>query len=368
MPGGRGGAGVLAAGAVAVAVLVGGCGASAGDAVKNSDGVAQVPPAPAAAADGAAASAGDGKAAVGGAAVPALPGTGAPPPPAPSAVPTADTRMIAYTAQVTLRSDDVAKTLAEARTLAEAAGGYVSKESANGTGGAPGGAGGAGAEQGRGPNSGQIVLKVPSAAYQRTVEQLAGLGEVLSRNSQADDLTQQVVDVASRVQSQQASVERVRALMAQAKSLADIVSLEGELSRRQADLESLLKQQQELTARTSLSTVTLDVRSKAAPAPPEPGKKKEGFWAAVGSALGGGWHVLTAIVRGLLIALAAIMPFLLVLAPAGGLFWLLTRRRAALRPAVPGPGSGPDADLTEELGPQEPGGDERREAEPDAQE
>ncbi|MFE6871719.1 DUF4349 domain-containing protein [Kitasatospora sp. NPDC057692] len=278
-----------------------------------------------------------------------------------SAAPVVDARQIAYSAQLTVRAAKVDEALARARGLAVAAGGYVSAETASGTGGT-------------GPivtpQSGQVTVKVPSAAFQQTLDQLAGLGEVLSRRSQAEDLTQQVADVNSRMQSQQASVDRVRALMAQAKTLAEIVSLESELSRREADLESLQKQVKELSARTSLSTITLDVRPQEAARPDAPAAEEEdeGFWASVGSALGGGWHVLFTIVRGLFVAVAALLPFLLVAVPIAAAVWAVRRwwKRAAGRTGrdrepVPGFAPPPAGDLAapepeQEEPEEEPGG------------
>ncbi|MEV8322873.1 DUF4349 domain-containing protein [Kitasatospora sp. NPDC056731] len=316
----RAGAGALAV-ATAGVLLVGACSAGgagrAGEAAK-ADAVAPAAPAAPAAAPSAAGTA---------------PAAGA------SAQPVADNRLIAYTAQLTLRTGDVAQVLAKARELTAAAGGYVGAESVSGA--VEGGPGG--------ETGGQLTLRIPSAAYQQTLDQLAALGQVVSRRSQADDLTQQVADVASRVQTQQASVERVRALMGQAKSLSEVTTLEAELSRREADLESLQKQQKELAGKTSLSTVTLDVRRTAAsptptPAPPKGGG--EGFGASVGSALGGGWHVLVAIVRALAVGLAAVAPFLLVLGVPGALLYRLWRRR---RPAAaPPPESGPQEGPAEE--------------------
>ncbi|MFJ6141450.1 DUF4349 domain-containing protein [Kitasatospora sp. NPDC092286] len=350
--------GALAAGVVAAALLVGGCGAAernmdaraGGDSAARKDEAPAAAAAPAAGAAQSAAPAGAGGTAGAGQTGQA---TGQP-----GAVPAADTRLIAYTAQLSLRTTDVSQVLARARELAAAAGGYIGGETVNG--GAPDGRDPySAAPRPGGPLNGQITLKVPSAAFQQTLDQLSALGEVLSRKSQADDVTQQVADVASRVQSQQASVERVRALMGQAKSLADITSLESELSRREADLESLQKQQKELAARTSLSTLTLDARREPTPAhtdaPDAPKQSEEGFWHSVGSALGGGWDVLVTIVRGLAIAVAAVAPFLLVLGPAAFAFWFLRRRRAAKLPPRPAhapgrPGfpAGPEAEETVE--------------------
>ncbi|MFJ4187415.1 DUF4349 domain-containing protein [Kitasatospora sp. NPDC089509] len=300
-------AGALGAAVAAAVLLVGGCSASSSGDSGRSDSAGV----PAKAAGPGAPPPANGSANGAASAQP----SGAPA--AAGVTPAADTRLISYTAQLALRAKDVGQLLTKARELTTASGGYVDGEAV----------GGGGADE-----VGQLTLKIPSAAYQQTVDQLAALGEVVSRKSQADDLTQQVADVASRVQTQQASVDRVRALMQQAKSLSDITSLESELSRREADLESLQKQQKELSARTSYSTVTLDVRHEvAAPTPtPAPKAEEKGFGDSVGSALGGGWHVLVTIVSALVVALAAAAPFLLVLAVPGALlfrYWRRTRPR-----------------------------------------
>ncbi|MFB7473667.1 DUF4349 domain-containing protein [Kitasatospora sp. NPDC056184] len=355
---GRRRAGALAAVAAAAAALAAGCSASEGGVRDNAAA------APAQAAAGEAAK-GDSAPGVPGAAASAAPKaaeTGQDP--AARTAPVVDARQIAYSAQLTVRTATVDEALARARGLAVAAGGYVSAETASGTGGTGPTAA---------PQSGQVTVKVPSAAFQQTLDQLAGLGEVLSRRSQAEDLTQQVADVNSRMQSQQASVDRVRALMAQAKTLAEVVSLESELSRREADLESLQKQVKELSARTSLSTITLDVRPQetARPDAPAPEEEDDGFWASVGSALGGGWRVLFAIVRGLFVAVAALLPFLLVAVPIAAVVRVVLRRwtRAAGRTGrdrepVPGFAPPPAEDSTgrepEEEGQEEKPGEERR--------
>ncbi len=331
---GRRRAGALAA-VAAAAVLAAGCGADRDGAAKDMSAVA---PAKAAAGEAARGDAAVGMPGAAPSVAPKAPpgqATGAAGSGQSNAAPVVDARQIAYSAQLTVRVPKADAALARARDVALAAGGYVASETASGSG--TGGGSGPGDAVSAGPQSGQITVKVPSAAFQQTLDQLAGLGEVLSRRSQAEDLTQLVADVNSRMQSQQASVDRVRALMAQAKTLAEIVSLESELSRREADLESLQKQVKELSARTSLSTVTLDVRqrSEAPHDTPDAPEKEDGFWASVGSALGGGWHVLDVIVRGIVVALAAALPFLLVAAPVAAVLWLLRRRRRPARPVVP---------------------------------
>ncbi|MEV6212943.1 DUF4349 domain-containing protein [Kitasatospora sp. NPDC051914] len=305
---------VLAGAAVVAVLLLGGCGAAERGGSSSADAAAPaeaVAPKAAPTAGGPAAGAGAADKPAG---QPTANASGAP------TANAADHRFIAYTGRIVLevKADDKGGAAEAVRRVAADTGGYVGSESLSD------GRGGQGA--------GRLVLRVPSARYQQVMEQLAGLGTVVSRSSEADDLTQQVVDTESRMKTQQASVDRVRALLAEAKSLSEVVSLEGELTRREADLESLKQRQQELASQTSLSTVTVELR-RPATAPPVAEKEDSGLWASVGRAFAGGWHVLLAVVRGVLVTLAALAPFLVVLAPVA---WLV-RRAVKRRPATPVP-------------------------------
>jgi hypothetical protein len=224
------------------------------------------------------------------------------------------------------------------RSLATAAEGYISSEAAYGDGdGGPGDVeDSAGLPSGASLQGAEVVLKVPSADFDRTLDRLTELGTVVQRHREAEDVTDKVVDVASRLKVQRASVERVRQLMGQAKSITEVVALEGELSRREADLESLEKQQQELASRTAMSTITVHLYAAVPPAA-QHAKASKGVGAAVADALAAGWHALYVTVRGLLVVLAAVAPFAVVLAPVGWLAVRLWRRRRLPQPAAVGP-------------------------------
>ncbi|MCX5375228.1 DUF4349 domain-containing protein [Streptomyces sp. NBC_00091] len=204
------------------------------------------------------------------------------------------------------------KALAAARTAAEAAGGYVGNESTER------------AKDGRMTST--LTLRVPGERFDAVIGALEGSGKLLNRKVEAQDVTQKVADVDSRVKSQQASVARVREMMEKASALSDVVMLEGELSRRQSDLESLLAQQNALKDQTALGTITVSVSEPAA----VPVKEKEAE-PGLGDALGGGWSVFTTLVRYLALAVAAVLPF----AIAAALLALGFRAYRRVRPAKP---------------------------------
>ncbi|TKA06456.1 DUF4349 domain-containing protein [Actinacidiphila oryziradicis] len=228
---------------------------------------------------------------------------------------------IVRTATLTVQANNVADALAQARTLVAGAGGYVGDENTS--------------LDSKGLQHSRLQLRVPPDTYDRVLGDLAGLGRLLGRTVSAQDVTEQVVDVQSRIKTQQASVARVRELMNRATKISDIVSLEGQLSTREADLESLQAQQASLKERTGMATVTLVLTEPAAkPASAKP-KAADGFWASVGNALTGGWHAFYVALRGVLMALAAVLPF----AALGLAGWFVYRAVRKRLPAHPEPHS-----------------------------
>ncbi|MGW4705813.1 DUF4349 domain-containing protein [Streptomyces sp. NPDC004285] len=222
------------------------------------------------------------------------------------------------TAELSVEVDDAAKALATARRTAVDAGGHVENESTE--------------RVDDTSLTSQIVLRVPQERYDSVLAELAGGGKLLDRRADAKDVTGQVVDVDSRIATQRASVARVRALMDRAERLSDVVTLEGELSRRQADLEALLAQQASLKDRTTMATITLHLSEPEKAGPPEHEEGRPGF----GDALGGGWNALVAAAAWIGIVLTALAPWLVV-ALAGFLLWRrLVRPRLAARARAQG--------------------------------
>ncbi|MFJ9921158.1 DUF4349 domain-containing protein [Streptomyces rubiginosohelvolus] len=220
------------------------------------------------------------------------------------------------TATLSVEVKSVPKAVAAARGAAEGAGGLVASENTE--------------RLDDTYETSHLVLRVPQERFQEVLRELAGSGKLLSRTSNAKDVTDQVVDVDSRISTQRASVARVRELMDQAEKISDVVALEGELSSRQSDLESLLAQQASLKDRTSLATITLDLTPPDTPG--DDGSKNEdpGFL----DALGGGWDAFVTMLRWIAVAFGAAFPFLLTAALAV-VVWRVLRKRKASRGAAP---------------------------------
>lgn len=228
------------------------------------------------------------------------------------------------TALLTVVTPDVAGGYTQALALTETADGYVEAEET---------------AQDDGGQRTQLSLRVPQEGYEELLAELSELGELRSRDVRSEDVTDQVVDVESRIATQEESVRRVRALMEDAASLSDVVTLESELSERTERLEALKSQQASLRERTGMAAISLTLR--------EPGAAED-VGPSVGDGLAGGWSALVTTGRWIVTALGAMLPFAAALTLLGWFGWLARRRVRgwrAQRDAPPAP-SAPPAEET----------------------
>jgi hypothetical protein len=235
----------------------------------------------------------------------------------PGAVPVGGvSRALVRTAQLSVDADDPVAATRRVRLAVAGAAGTVAQESSTDSGA-------------------QLTIRVPADRLDQLIDSIAGLGHVTQRTSQVVDATEDVIDLDARVASQRASVDRVRALLAQARSIGDVVSVESELTRREADLDSLTGRLNALKDQVALSTLTVDVDKAPVTATENP--RPTGFLAG----LTAGWEGLQTTASATGAVVGFLVPFLPVVAVLLGLVWL--GRRIARTRRTPAGGEGPGA-------------------------
>jgi hypothetical protein len=230
-------------------------------------------------------------------------------------------RDIIYTGSITVRVNDVDAAASQLEGLAAGAGGFV---------------GGDTRDMNAGRSTATLVLRIPAEKFGGILDAIGTQlgGAEVSRKVSTEDVTEKAIDLDARIASQQASVDRVRALLAKAQSLTDITTIESQLTQREADLESMQAQKRNLDELTALSTVTVSLLGpEAVVAKPKP-KPATGFWPG----LTHGWHAFLGALQVLLLVVGAVLPFAVVIgAGAFAVLWLRRRRRSAGRAVPPEP-------------------------------
>ena len=239
-------------------------------------------------------------------------------------------QQLIQTAQLSVRASNVASALSRATAIVTDAGGYVSSENAASGDGKPSQA------------TATVVFRIPAAVYSQTLATLSGsgLGKQLSLSQQAQDVTQQVADVNSRVTSDQAAITQLRALLAHAGSVGELLDVQNQINNQESDLESMLAQQNALNHETAYATLTLTLVGPKAVVKPGPKQAPPGLTGG----LVRGWHAFQVTWSWLLTVIGAVAPFAAVVLVVGGLGWWARRRTARGRRRPDTPAAAPGGD------------------------
>jgi len=221
-------------------------------------------------------------------------------------------RALIKTGTIELRDDDVDSVTDEVTGMVLARGGEIAAENTS-------------TDRGGKPQQTVLELRIPVAEFDQTVTDIADLATLVDKTTSTKDVTSQVTDVDSRVESARESLQSLRRLFARATSLGQVISLETQVAEREADLESLLAQQQVLADQTSMSTVRVTVTQPPNDKedPPAADDKQEGFLSGISQ----GWDAFTGFVVGFGHAVGVALPLGSLFALLGLIGWVVVRRR-----------------------------------------
>jgi uncharacterized protein DUF4349 len=156
-------------------------------------------------------------------------------------------RDLILTANVSMRSADPWATADQARGIAAGLGGDLLALSQTGSGDT---------------RNAMLTMRVPSSRFDEAIAQLKKLdGEVVSSSVGAKDATDQLVDLDARITAAQALEQRYLQLSASAKTVDEMLRVEGALQNVRTQIEQLKAQQKTIKDQVTFSTITLAVAS-----------------------------------------------------------------------------------------------------------
>jgi len=152
-------------------------------------------------------------------------------------------RDIIFTADLTVAVPDVATAGEQATRLIQGLGGFLFGQHTTGD-----------------PTPMSVLtFKVSPEDFQEALDRLGSIGDLRTQNVFADDVTERIVDVQSRINTAEASVERLRSLLVAAVDIKTIVELENELLQRETQLETMRGSLRTLEDQVALATIVLTI-------------------------------------------------------------------------------------------------------------
>ncbi len=151
-------------------------------------------------------------------------------------------RIILRTAWQTIEARDVRAAVTQVQAIAQSSGGFIESSSVSDE------------------DHASVELRIPAAGLDAVMDRIAGLGSETSRRVSARDVTEEVVDLQAVLANKTALRDRLRALLAQAKDVKDIVAVEEQLTRLQGEIDSMEGRLKSIRSQAAMSSLDVTIR------------------------------------------------------------------------------------------------------------
>lgn len=153
-------------------------------------------------------------------------------------------RQVVYSASMALVVVSIAEAEAGVLAIAREAGGHLQQSDAR-----------------------SITVRVPAARFDEVLARIARLGEVVDRNVQASDVTEELFDLDLRLQNARQARERLLAHLEQSDDIEATLKIEVELTRLTGEIERLEGRRRFLASQVALSTIQVRFDSRSPQGP-----------------------------------------------------------------------------------------------------
>lgn len=120
-------------------------------------------------------------------------------------------------------------------------------------------------ESGRGVKSGTITVRVPYQNFDTAFAEIKKVAtQVVSEATNAQDITEQYIDLEARLKNKRAEEVSFTALLNRSGKLEEIISVTKELARVRGEIEQLEGQMRYLNSQTDMSTITVNITEDVA--------------------------------------------------------------------------------------------------------
>lgn len=151
-------------------------------------------------------------------------------------------RMLIWQGSITVEVADIEASVKKATDIVTGVKGYIERKSDYGD------------------KSSSLSLRVPSDELKATIEKIAEIGTVTSKYLSSKDVTEEYIDIEARLKNKIVLRDRLQKLLDKANGVKDILAIEKELNRVQADIDSMQGRLKSLKGKVDYAQ--LDVRFK----------------------------------------------------------------------------------------------------------
>ncbi|MNO50181.1 hypothetical protein D3C76_405500 [compost metagenome] len=225
-------------------------------------------------------------------------------------------KKLIYTANVTMEVKDYGKAQSDIRNLVTLAGGYIVEFSE----------GSSYNEEG-----GNFTIKVPASGFSTFLDRLDKLEhEDMQRSIQGQDVSEEYVDLESRLKVKLAMEERYLKFLNEATKTTQIVEFVNELERIQTEIEQIRGRMRFIDNSVTFSTIEIRLYQPYSVIVAD--KTDKPLFERAQDALNGSMNVVITLFQWIVIVVSAAIPVLLIAGIVVGIVWAFLRKRRRKTP------------------------------------
>jgi hypothetical protein len=176
-------------------------------------------------------------------------------------------------------------------------------------------------------SSGKMIVRIPEKNFEKFLVDAEGeAAEILERNVTGQDVTEQFVDLQSRVKSKRAVEERLLEFMSNAQKTDDLLKISSDLATIQEEIEVMVGKMKYLENQTSFSTIELSMYENRVVVP-DIDSKELNTWGKTQKQLATSTNALLATGSAFIVFFIGNLPVLVILVGiAVVVYWIIKRR------------------------------------------
>ncbi len=172
----------------------------------------------------------------------------------------------------------------------------------------------------------RMTLRVPQKNFDQVMDHLETKGKASNVQTGMEDVTMQYIDLDSRLKNQKAQEERLIEILDMAETVEEVLEIERELYRVRGEIEYMTAQFTQLQDRIAFATINLTMREEAIQTEVISPGAFENFGVRIKETLVGSINFVLNALSFIIIAIAALLPVMILLGIIALIIILILRR------------------------------------------
>lgn len=222
-------------------------------------------------------------------------------------------RKVIYTANLRIEVKDYQKTVTDIQNKVADFSGYIVDSSMH-------------TNEEDGITEGQITARIPQDKFRDFIDLVEEGSKVLNSSISGQDVTEEYVDLESRLESKRMVEKRLLSFMEQAEKTEDLLQISEDLAKVQEEIEQITGRMKYLQNKVDLATVTIQIQENSVSIA---GMDKDDLntWEKIKNQFLKSINFLISLLSGLLVFFVGNLPVLIILGVIALIVWWIVRKR-----------------------------------------